>query len=883
MSTFSTIGYSSRDFRQCWVPTLYSNSILLWHLLQTENGDRISYLDTRGIELAEISLTELESCRHILGWCSDSKFLAGRSSKRDTPDYLIITYTGTPEANYVIGRSWLKGVGAQSRLKDIFVTRGPLIKSDHRAVYGKREKSARVFSGIYRASLAALSKKYFVLWDVEHKGGWLINGTNALLHLLRASLEFNKTDDQKFAFLFKPEKFEEAQHPYTVSAAMEVLMNPVNLDLELYNEGPHNESNYCAYFRVRDRINELYEVLEKLIDYQAMIADGEREDNVPRKHLEGWDFKDIATSEDPIYPCLAKLRTVGKGWVDFTRSLQATFLFGRGFGSLIDPVEGSYACKHWAMLSPKMYYLALSMEDLSRITDRLGHPRANPPRLTKSIIWYPNNPDSNATCSCRDYRQEHCQFAQILWPVGMSQVLPRWTNFPPKDLSAVVFGHNADFGWIWPDIGSPKKGEPPLSDDESDDDDYEDSGIGSSVSSIKKPQEIFQPCLKNEDYKIAIICALPTELMAVRSLFDDFRDEAFPQHENDTNTYALGRLGCHNVVAAGLAYGEYGMNAATKVASDIGKSFPAVKWYFVVGIGGGVPSRKRDIRLGDVVVSTGVIQHDIGKAIQRESEFHSTGIVQRPHRSLMTALCLIQSDPGLHHGSLDPHIQQIVDLRPEYERPSEVHDRLFHSHVQHEEGQDTCNNCKGPEISKVPRPAGPRVHYGLIASGNQVIKDAIRRDRIGAELDVLCCEMEGAGVMAAGESGHCLIIRGICDYADSHKNDIWHNYAAATAAAYTKFFLLRLRNMDILDRGVVYIRERPAPLLKRIEVDRLHMDTLEARNRVLPQPLLPLSPKPYHLTGKFLCSLILIACFLFVYLLCIHLPRDRFLTLFCLV
>lgn len=29
----------------------------------------------------------------------------------------------------------------------------------------------------------------------------------------------------------------------------------------------------------------------------------------------------------------------------------------------------------------------------------------------------------------------------------------------------------------------------------------------------------------------------------------------------------------------------------------------------------------------------------------------------------------------------------------------------------------------------------------------------------------------------------------IYDYADSHKNDIWQRYAAATAAAYTKEFL----------------------------------------------------------------------------------------------
>ena len=40
------------------------------------------------------------------------------------------------------------------------------------------------------------------------------------------------------------------------------------------------------------------------------------------------------------------------------------------------------------------------------------------------------------------------------------------------------------------------------------------------------------------------------------------------------------------------------------------------------------------------------------------------------------------------------------------------------------------------------------------------------------------------------DSFHCLIIRGICDYADSHKSKIWKPYAAAVAAAYAKELLL---------------------------------------------------------------------------------------------
>lgn len=52
--------------------------------------------------------------------------------------------------------------------------------------------------------------------------------------------------------------------------------------------------------------------------------------------------------------------------------------------------------------------------------------------------------------------------------------------------------------------------------------------------------------------------------------------------------------------------------------------------------------------------------------------------------------------------------------------------------------------------------------------------------------DIICVEMEAAGLM---DSFPCLVIRGICDYADSHKNKKWQPYAAATAAAYMKELL----------------------------------------------------------------------------------------------
>ena len=83
----------------------------------------------------------------------------------------------------------------------------------------------------------------------------------------------------------------------------------------------------------------------------------------------------------------------------------------------------------------------------------------------------------------------------------------------------------------------------------------------------------------------------------------------------------------------------------------------------------------------------------------------------------------------------------------------------------------------------------PAIHYGLIASANQLMKDALVRDTLAAEKNVLCFEMEAAGLM---NHFPCLVIRGICDYSDSHKNKEWQGYAAMVAAAYTKDLLYRI-------------------------------------------------------------------------------------------
>jgi hypothetical protein len=103
-----------------------------------------------------------------------------------------------------------------------------------------------------------------------------------------------------------------------------------------------------------------------------------------------------------------------------------------------------------------------------------------------------------------------------------------------------------------------------------------------------------------------------------------------------------------------------------------------------------------------------------------------------------------------------------------------------------DEDEDNCRFCDVTRVIK-RKPRAMRVHYGLVASGNQVIKDARFRDALNKGLggNVLCVEMEAAGL----NNFPCVVIRGICDYADSHKNKNWQEHAAAVAAAFAKELL----------------------------------------------------------------------------------------------
>lgn len=186
--------------------------------------------------------------------------------------------------------------------------------------------------------------------------------------------------------------------------------------------------------------------------------------------------------------------------------------------------------------------------------------------------------------------------------------------------------------------------------------------------------------------------------------------------------------------------------------------------------------------------SGGVIQYDYGETLHDGKSQHTEFLNKPPPVLLKAVSQMMESD---YMTGKNPVSKIMIDalkeeIRRQFSRPK--CDWLFQWTYYHKGKETNCLACDQNQL--VDRPLRttdkPYVHYGLIASGDQVMKDANTRDYIARDLDILCFEMEAAGLMDELSS---LVIRGICDYCDSHKHRQWQEYASLTAAAYATALL----------------------------------------------------------------------------------------------
>ena len=348
---------------------------------------------------------------------------------------------------------------------------------------------------------------------------------------------------------------------------------------------------------------------------------------------------------------------------------------------------------------------------------------------------------------------------------------------------------------------------------------------GAAFADYQHPAPRWSPSQPRDrnDFEIAIICALPLEASTVGALFDKRWDrQRYGKAPGDSNAYSTGVIAHHNVVLVHMP--NMGKVAAATAAACLHSSFPEIQLALVVGICGGTPfGDQQDIFLGDVIISEGLVQYDLRKHLPNniflQKDTHRDNL-PRPGPKIRAALAKLHTEPG--RGWLENRASEYLrvlrqGLGDMVTYPGTTEDRLFKSTYRHkhhaplecaicanDDGKDdvcntaiglSCKHIKCDEQELVSRawrspPFNPVVHFGLIASGDSAMKSGEDRDNVSTRDGVIAFEMEGAGVWEKFPS--CLVIKGVCNYADNHKSNTskrWQNYAAATAAAVTQSFL----------------------------------------------------------------------------------------------
>ncbi|TRX92231.1 hypothetical protein FHL15_006846 [Xylaria flabelliformis] len=346
-----------------------------------------------------------------------------------------------------------------------------------------------------------------------------------------------------------------------------------------------------------------------------------------------------------------------------------------------------------------------------------------------------------------------------------------------------------------------------------------------------------------DEYLVAWICALPIEVAAAKVMLDRIHDN-IPSDQNieDDNNYILGNLQGHNVVVAYPKSGVYGKTSVAGVTTQLHASFKSVRFNVMIGIAGGVPDTKEDIRLGDVVVSKstagwpGVVQYDVNGE-RGEDQFNRGKALNQPTPLLLTAIGKTEVAAIFDESHFSQYISKILQNdHITFVHPGPEQDVLFESNYDHatvQSEQDGCDHCDPDKIRpRQPRETqNPIVHYGRIASGQNLIRHGMTRDRLAHEQGVLCFETAAAGL---GDAAQYLVIRGICDYADSHSSKLWHSYAAAAAAAYAREVLTFIPTIPKTRHLAMNTYAETAPvlnalLLTRPEVDRKSLIALKGR------------------------------------------------------
>jgi nucleoside phosphorylase len=287
--------------------------------------------------------------------------------------------------------------------------------------------------------------------------------------------------------------------------------------------------------------------------------------------------------------------------------------------------------------------------------------------------------------------------------------------------------------------------------------------------------------------RVAVLNAVTHEYAAVLAVFGEEQSIPSREHVLSPITYVTirrpdGRI--NYIVLAGIS--GQGIAQAAAMASLIKYKCRHVTKIILVGIAAGQPNLsdgERDVRLGDIVVGNNIIQYDHVKRTDGKIDLRGDKLPTADSDLINLANRLRASQEFAENVDRLKPWQRYIDenvlkirkaARPKAEQDKNYPQRNYTVGTEYERSDNY-----------------PYVHFGTIGSAGTLLKDSKYRDNLNLKYKTIAYEMEGAGVAIASATNGFgyLIVRGICDYADSDKNDQWQTYASVCAASFARCIL----------------------------------------------------------------------------------------------
>jgi hypothetical protein len=398
--------------------------------------------------------------------------------------YTSLGYTGS---NFATAGCALAGVT---------ISGGKFITGGASFVAGNKDRMLSLSSSEpYEMKMESASTWHVVLYDTDDRRAWLVDGTNALLHLTRARLSQKHLARNPQLNL---EIFPYADFSHGKDAALKALgAIAANNHVLIADTSSFGQSSSAINnWGLKDIVLGYWHILEQMQDHQEMLSGpGMPIRLTDREKLEGFGFVDIISGRTAIRPRVAYLERSGRGWVDFLRQIRAITLMAKGFGELIRPTgRSNLLCKVWKQVPTGKDYLVARVAQLYDICEFEGKLDCQPLELAQGLYWHKGGhlfePCNSRTCL------ERCDRVQVLLPkvtVGFKKH-PEGL-FEGNMEGAVVFGHSKRLPKFWPrnpkikpfddpnDCDAEDSRRPPISSPQSD---FHDSALGTETANTEE-------------------------------------------------------------------------------------------------------------------------------------------------------------------------------------------------------------------------------------------------------------------------------------------------------------------------------------------------------------------------------------------------------------